>query len=138
MATDTRIHDVPLSALSTAILPGDPGYDEARQAFNTAVDQRPAAIAHPATAADVAALVSAARADGDLAHGERPRGVEQRVQQLILGERQITLSRRLVGDASASAAGRAHELAEGIGERLQLGVGGGRRGVLGRHDRDRR
>jgi len=64
MATDTRIHDVPLSALSTAILPGDPGYDEARQAFNTAVDQRPAAIAHPATAADVAALVSAARAAG--------------------------------------------------------------------------
>ena len=30
MATHTHTHDISLSALSTAILPGDAGYDEAR------------------------------------------------------------------------------------------------------------
>ena len=69
-----------------------------------------------------------AGADGDLAHGERAGGVEQRVEQLVLGERQIALAGRLGGDAAARAARRAHELAEGVGERLQLGVGGGRGG----------
>jgi hypothetical protein len=29
-------------------LPGDPGYDAARTPWNRAVDQRPAAVAHPA------------------------------------------------------------------------------------------
>ena len=38
-------------------LPGDPGYDDARHGFNLAVDQYPAAIVHPRTAAEVAAAV---------------------------------------------------------------------------------
>ena len=80
MATDIRPTDVSLSALSTAILPGDPGYDEARRGFNIAVEQHPAAIAHPETAADVAALVTAARAAGlrvavqGGAHNAEPQG----------------------------------------------------------------
>ncbi len=80
MAIDTRTHDVTLSALSTAILPGDPGYDEARYGFNTAVEQHPAAIAYPETAADVAALVRGARAAGlhvavqGGAHNAEPQG----------------------------------------------------------------
>jgi FAD/FMN-containing dehydrogenase len=45
-------------------LPGDDGYDAARQAFNLALDQRPAAVAYPADAAEVAAIVKAARAAG--------------------------------------------------------------------------
>ena len=45
-------------------LPGDDGYDAARQAFNLAVDQRPAAVAYPADAEEVAAIVRAARAHG--------------------------------------------------------------------------
>lgn len=44
--------------------PGDEGYDAARQAFNLAVDQRPTAVAYPADAAEVAAVVKAARAAG--------------------------------------------------------------------------
>ena len=37
-------------------LPGDPGFDDARTAWNVAVDQRPAAVAYPANAdRDVAA-----------------------------------------------------------------------------------
>ena len=31
-------------------LPGDPGFDDARAAWNVAVDQRPAAVAYPANA----------------------------------------------------------------------------------------
>jgi FAD/FMN-containing dehydrogenase len=45
-------------------LPGDPGYDLARTPWNTAVDQRPAAVAYPADPAEVAAVVRAARATG--------------------------------------------------------------------------
>ena len=38
-------------------VPGDPGYDAARVAWNLAVDQRPAAVALPRTAAEVSTLV---------------------------------------------------------------------------------
>lgn len=41
-------------------LPGDPGYDGARVAWNFAVDQRPAAVAVPRTAAEVATIVRVA------------------------------------------------------------------------------
>ena len=44
--------------------PGDPDWDEARQAWNLAVDQRPAAVAIPATAQDVVAVVEFARERG--------------------------------------------------------------------------
>ena len=46
------------------VLPGDPGFDEARLAWNLTADQRPAAVALPETAADVAATVRFARAAG--------------------------------------------------------------------------
>jgi hypothetical protein len=39
------------------VLPGDDRFDQARQAWNLAVDQRPAAVAFPESAADVAAAV---------------------------------------------------------------------------------
>src|SRR6478672_1507986 len=45
-------------------LPGDPGYDEARMPWNVAVDQRPAAVAYPATADEVSEIVRAAAASG--------------------------------------------------------------------------
>jgi FAD/FMN-containing dehydrogenase len=45
-------------------LPGEPGYDAARSAWNLAVDQRPAAVAYPATTAEVADVVRAAAAAG--------------------------------------------------------------------------
>jgi FAD/FMN-containing dehydrogenase/enamine deaminase RidA (YjgF/YER057c/UK114 family) len=41
-------------------LPGDPGYDDARTPWNVAVDQRPAAVAVPATVEEAAAVVAAA------------------------------------------------------------------------------
>src|SRR5690349_22743324 len=45
-------------------MPGDDGYDAARQGFNLAVDQRPAAVAYPASAAEVVEIVEAARHHG--------------------------------------------------------------------------
>jgi DNA-binding MarR family transcriptional regulator len=46
------------------VLPDDPGWDEARQAWNLAVDQRPAAVALPESAGDVVAAVRFAREQG--------------------------------------------------------------------------
>ncbi|WP_166389549.1 FAD-binding oxidoreductase [Nocardioides ochotonae] len=45
-------------------LPGDPGYDAARRPWNLSVDQRPAAVAVPATTQEVQDLVVAAAAAG--------------------------------------------------------------------------
>ena len=60
---------VPAAALRGLIggrvhLPGDPGYDAARLPWNVAVDQRPAAVAVPRTAAEVATVVRAAARNG--------------------------------------------------------------------------
>ncbi len=53
------------SALSgKVVIPEHGTYDEARRAWNLAVDQRPAAVAFPETAADVAAAVRLARGQG--------------------------------------------------------------------------
>jgi FAD/FMN-containing dehydrogenase len=49
---------------ATILRPGDPGWDAARQAWDLAVDQRPAAVALPRSAADVAAAVRYARRAG--------------------------------------------------------------------------
>ena len=45
-------------------LPGDPGYDAARMPWNVSVDQRPAAVAYPASAEEVGEVVLAAAAAG--------------------------------------------------------------------------
>ena len=56
-----------LSGTSAAFqlhLPGDPGYDESRLAWNRAVDQRPAAVAVPRSAHDLSRLVRLASEHG--------------------------------------------------------------------------
>ena len=45
-------------------LPGDDGYDAARQIFNLALEQRPAAVAFPSDADEVADVVRWARDRG--------------------------------------------------------------------------
>ena len=44
--------------------PGEAGYDQARQAWNLAVDERPAVVVEAGSAADVAQAVRYARAHG--------------------------------------------------------------------------
>ena len=46
------------------LVPGDAGYDQARQAWTLTVDQRPAMVVEVASAADVAASVRFARSHG--------------------------------------------------------------------------
>src|SRR3954468_14559671 len=46
------------------VLPHEPGWNEARLAWNLAVDQQPAAVARPESAEDVAAVVRWARSQG--------------------------------------------------------------------------
>jgi FAD/FMN-containing dehydrogenase len=48
----------------TVAAPGEPSWDEARQAWNLAVDQRPALVALPENVDDVVAIVEFARAAG--------------------------------------------------------------------------
>jgi len=51
-ATATRWTELQLRIEGTVITPDDPQYDEARQAWNLTVDQRPAVIVVAAGAAD--------------------------------------------------------------------------------------
>jgi FAD/FMN-containing dehydrogenase len=55
---------VPAALAGLIVRPGDDGWDEARQAWNLAADQQPAAVARPGTADDVIAIVAWARAAG--------------------------------------------------------------------------
>ena len=50
--------------VESLVLPHDPGWNDARRAWNLAVDQRPAAVAIPETPADAAAVVRWARSRG--------------------------------------------------------------------------
>jgi len=62
------------------VTPSDPGWDEARTAWNLAADQRPAAVALPETSGEIAAAVGAAREAGlrvatqGTGHGAGPMG----------------------------------------------------------------
>src|SRR6478735_11868875 len=62
-STATRSHraeTVRVLCGATVLLPGDPGFDEARTPWNLAVDQRPAAVAFPTNAEETAEVVRAA------------------------------------------------------------------------------
>jgi FAD/FMN-containing dehydrogenase len=73
--------------------PGDAGYDEARAAWNLAVDQRPVLVAEPRTAQDVAAVVRFARH-----HGLRvaPQGTGHNAQARAGVDDSILLNTRLM------------------------------------------
>ena len=65
MPTATTQLTVPPGTGATTILtPADRGWDDARKAWNLAVDQRPAAIAMPGSAEDVVAAINFARERG--------------------------------------------------------------------------
>ena len=121
------------------VLPHDPHWDEARVAWNLAVDQQPAAVALPESAADVMAVVRWARsrglrvapqgtghnaaAMGSLAHtvlvkSERMRGVE------IDAERRIARVEAGVLWAEASETAAEHGLAALAGSSPDVGVVG--------------
>ncbi len=64
MDTTIDIRDLGARLTGDVVLPGNPAWDTARQAWNTAVDQRPVAVVYPETADDVAATVRFAAGSG--------------------------------------------------------------------------
>jgi FAD/FMN-containing dehydrogenase len=60
----TTINDLRQRLPQQLVLPDDPDWDAARAAWNLAVDQQPAAVAVPASTAEVVQVVDAARAAG--------------------------------------------------------------------------
>ena len=62
--TDTHVYALRARLTGDFVMPGDEGWDEARMAWNLAVDQQPAAVALPETAGDVVAVVEFARDAG--------------------------------------------------------------------------
>src|SRR5262249_59233072 len=68
------------TAPARAVFPEDEGWDEARRAWNLALDQRPAAVVVPESADDVAEAVRFARRNGlrvamqGTGHGGSPLG----------------------------------------------------------------
>jgi FAD/FMN-containing dehydrogenase len=62
--TSSQIHAVRARMTGELVLRGDPDWDEARRAWNLAVDQRPAAVALPESAGDVVGVVEFARNAG--------------------------------------------------------------------------
>ena len=67
-AASARVAGLRAGFDGAVLLPGDPGYDEARVLFNAMVDRRPAVIAQCASPDDVARALGLARQEGlDLA-----------------------------------------------------------------------
>jgi FAD/FMN-containing dehydrogenase len=60
----TNLEDLRDRLVGEIVLPGDGGWDAARQAWNLSVDQRPVAVAFPETAGDVAGVIEVAGAHG--------------------------------------------------------------------------
>jgi FAD/FMN-containing dehydrogenase len=62
--TETILERLRASLDGDLVLPGEPAWDEARTAWNLALDQRPVAVVIAESAADVAETVRAARRNG--------------------------------------------------------------------------
>lgn len=62
MPSPADLHDLRQRMRGAVVAPGDADWDQARQAWNVAHDQRPALVAQPETAADVQQLVAFAAA----------------------------------------------------------------------------
>ncbi len=73
--------------------PGDAGYDDARAAWNLAVDQRPVLVAEPRTAADIAAVVRFASEQGLRV---APQGTGHNAAARTGGDESILLNTRLM------------------------------------------
>ena len=58
------IDNPPARPTCPSVMPGEPGWDDARRAWNLVADQHPAAVAHPESADDVIAAVDFARRRG--------------------------------------------------------------------------
>jgi FAD/FMN-containing dehydrogenase len=121
------------------ILPGEPGYDEARRVFPGNIDRCPAVVARPAHADDVARIIASARESGlplavrsgghsGAGHGTIDDGIVIDVRDLKSFD--IDVANRTVwagtglSAAEYSQAASAHGLATGFGDTGSVGIGG--------------
>jgi FAD/FMN-containing dehydrogenase len=107
---------------TTILMPGDPGWDDARRAWNLAVDQHPAAIALPESAHDVAAAIGFARERGlrvaaqGTGHNARPLGsLDNTVLVKTARMRRVTID-PVARIARAEAGAVWHEVIEAAAE----------------------
>ncbi|WCB95738.1 Mitomycin radical oxidase [Baekduia alba] len=122
------------------VLPSDDGYDDARRPWNTAIDQRPAAVVEAASVADVQAVVRHARANGlhvapqSTGHGAEALAVDLRGAILLRTSRlnaiavdaearTARIGAGVTGGALARAAAE-HGLAATLGLAPSVGVAG--------------
>jgi FAD/FMN-containing dehydrogenase len=83
--------------------PQDAAWDEARQAFNLAVDQRPDAVLHPADASDVAAALKFAASEG---LGIAPQSTGHNAGARPVGEGMLLLKMGELGEVEIDAAAK--------------------------------
>jgi len=136
--------DIPISNLranlnGSVIVPGDPGYDDARRVFFTGFDRRPAAVVRVADASDVSRTVNLARETGaELAvrggghsragFGTSEGGIvldlsEMNAVEIDPGGRTAWAQAGITAGGYTRAAGE-HGLATGLGDTASAGVGG--------------
>ena len=133
------IQDLRAGLKGRVIAPGDPDYDEARSVFVGGIDRRPALIARPTDASDVARVVTAAREKGaelavrsgghsSLGHSVSEGGVvldlhDMRAIEIDAKARTAWAETGLTAAEYTVAAG-SHGLATGFGDTGSVGIGG--------------
>jgi len=133
------IQDLRAGLKGQVIGPGDADFDEARTVFVGGIDRRPAVIARPADAADVARVVTTAREKGaelavrsgghsSLGHSVSEGGVvvdlhDMRALEIDTEARTAWAETGLTAGEYTVAAG-ANGLATGFGDTASVGIGG--------------
>jgi hypothetical protein len=95
----------------TVVAPQDESWDEARAAWNLAVDQRPALVAIPHSAADVVAIVDFARENGLRV---APQGTGHNASAIASLERTILVKTSALRDVEVDVPGRRARVGAGV------------------------
>ena len=95
----------------TVAAPGDRAYDEVRQAWNLAIDQRPALVAVPATVAEVVEVVRFAREQGLRV---APQGTGHNASAIASLDRTVLLKTTALREVEIDAAGRPARVGAGV------------------------
>jgi len=95
----------------TVVAPHDPTWDEVRAAWNLAVDQRPALVAIPQSAADVVAIVAFARARGLRV---APQGTGHNASAIASLDRTVLVKTSALRDVEIEPAARRARVGAGV------------------------
>jgi len=137
--SSVSISDIRARLTCRVIAPGDPEYDEARTVFMGGIDRRPAVIARPASAPEVAEVIQVARESAlplairsgghsSAAHSTTDGGIVLDVRDLRSIEIDVTGRTAWAGTGLTageySTAVGVHGLATGFGDTGSVGIGG--------------